>query len=717
MFRKFLLVPIALLLLITSSVAQERQLTLEDAVWNQWFSLRPKSLNQIDWITGTSDYVYIEGYSEVFKGSLKKDASSWFTIEDVNAALKEKDMPTIGYLYGLKWLGENTFYQVFKNIVYIYDVNEKEIKQGFVLPENADNIFYCPKADAVAFTVDNNIQLMDKDGKITKISNEENKGIVYGSNYVHRQEFGIDKGIFWSPDGKYIAFYRKDETMVADYPLVDYTTFPATAKPIKYPMTGQTSEEVTLGIYEIATGKTVYMKTGTPKDHFLTSITWDPSSDFIYIGILNRDQNHLWFNKYSRTDGEFVKTLFEETNPKYVEPLHPAYFMPKNQNEFIWISRRTGFYHLFLYDTDGKMIKQLTDGQWDVTDFYGVDNSERNLYIQSTSVCALQRHIYKVDIANGKMKELTTDEEGYHNATFTSDYKYFIDDYSSIKVPHITNIDDNNGKVKKELLNASNPLADFKLGNLKVGTIKAADGKTDLYYRLITPPDYDSTKKYPVIIYVYGGPHAQLIDDSWLSSVRLWQFYMAQKGYVMFTLDNRGSSNRGMEFESVTFRHLGVEEMKDQLEGVKFLSSLPFVDTSRIGVHGWSFGGFMTTSLITTYPDVFKVAVAGGPVIDWKYYEVMYGERYMDTPETNPDGYEQTSVLNKIKNLKGKLMIIHGGVDPVVVPQNSRSLMLEAQKLGIDIDFYEFPNSEHNVRGKERILLMQKVTEYFDQNL
>lgn len=704
-------------LIVSGLWAQNKQLTLEDAVWNQWFSLRPASITQLQWIKNTDDYSFIDKWKEIHSGNISSKTDKIIcSTDDVNAALKSNKLTEIRYFNDINWLNSSTFYQIYQNMVYVYDVNNKKIIQSYILPENADNIHFNPVANAVAYTVDNNLQIINSDGKITKISEEANEGIIYGSNYVHRQEFGIDNGIFWSEDGKYLAFYRKDETMVADYPLIDYTTFPASAKPIKYPMAGQISEQVTLGVYNLSTKTINYLQTGEPKEQFLTAITWDPNSNFIYIGVLNRDQNDLKFNKYNSKTGEFVKTLFEETNPKYVEPQLPAYFLPKSRDKFLWYSQRDGFYQLYLYNTNGDLIKQVSKGAWLVTEYLGISPDENFIYVQSTAECALQRHIYKISMKNGKM-DMLTKNHGTHNASFSSDFKYFIDQFSSIDVPNLISINDNSGKQVKELVNATNPLLDYNLGKMKLGIIKAADGETDLYYRLITPPDFDSTKKYPVIVYVYGGPHAQMVADSWLADVSLWQFYMAQKGYVMFTLDNRGSYNRGFDFESVVFRNLGVEEMKDQLEGVKFLKSLNYVDTARMGVHGWSFGGFMTTSLMTTYPDVFKVAVAGGPVIDWKYYEVMYGERYMDTPQSNPEGYENTSVLNKIQNLKGKLLIIHGGIDPVVVPQNSRSLLLKSQDLGIQVDFYEYPNDEHNVRGKGRVHLMQKITNYFDDYL
>lgn len=706
-------------IVITSSAlfAQGQKLTMEDAIWNRWFSLAPEDISGIQWQGNSKNYTYIEDDTAIFVTTYNSTKTKELcSITDVNKVITAAGFEGIRYFWNIEWLNKDQFMQKYRTFVYIYDTKKKELITTFDVPETADDIFYNKEAKSVAYDDGNDLYLLTNMRSKTKITNHQNKDIYFGNSYTHRQEFGIDKGIFWSPKGNYIAFYRKDQSMVADYPLIDYTTFPASLKIIKYPMNGQTSEEVTLGVYDIAQKKTVYIKTEGPKDQYLTAITWDPSEDFIYIGVLNRDQNYLKYNKYNVRTGEFVKTLFEEKDEKYVEPQHPAIFLPQTPNQFLWYSQRDGYMHLFLYDTDGNLINKVTKGSWVVTDFYGFSENENEIFIQSTAECSIQRHIYKINIHSGKMDILTQDH-GTHNAIFSSDMKLFIDKYSSKDEPNVINIVGENGKIKERLLKAENPLKKYDLGEMKIGKIKAADGKTDLFYRLITPPNFDSKKKYPTIIYVYGGPHAQLVTDSWLGGASLWQQYMAQQGYVMFTLDNRGSSNRGLDFENVTFRNLGNVEMKDQMKGVEFLKTLPYVDQNRIGVHGWSFGGFMTSNLMTTYPDVFKVGVAGGPVIDWKYYEVMYGERYMDTPETNPEGFENSSILNKIGNLKGKLLIIHGGVDPVVVPQNSQDLLLKSQKLGVQVDFYPYPNSEHNVRGKGRIHLMQKVTDYFDTYL
>jgi len=702
--------------IVVCAKAQTKELTIDEAVLGKYNQFYPDFLNGLKWRNSTN-YIFIDNWEKIMEGNIKNDKTTELcNLSDINKILKSLGITQLEYLYDLVWLDENTLEFQQENKVFTYNILDKKIVTNITIPETAKNIRFDNTSNSVAYTIDNNIFLNDKNSKSTQLTFETDLGIICGSDYVHRQEFGINNGIFWSPKSNYIAFYRKDETMVADYPIVDFTQSIAKDVPTKYPMTGEKSEEVTLGVYNIATAKTIYLKTGEPKEQFLTSITWDPTENFIYIGVLNRQQNYLKLNKYDAKTGDFVKTLFEEKNDKYVEPEHTLYFLKNTPNQFLWYSERDNYQHLYLYDTEGNLIKQVTKGNWIVKDILGFDNEEKNLFIYATKDSPIEQHAYKINMKTGEITKITS-EAGFHTVQVTSDGKYFVDEYSSTEVPNIANLKSIDEKLNRNLLTAENPYKDYKLGEMTISTIKSADGVTDLYYRLITPPNYDKTKKYPAIIYVYGGPHAQMIENSWLGGAALWEFYMAQKGYVIYVLDNRGSENRGFEFESVIHRNCGVNEMKDQLKGVDFLKTLGFVDMDRIGVHGWSYGGFMTTSLLTTYPDIFKVGVAGGPVIDWKYYEVMYGERYMDTPQENPEGYANTSLLNKAKNLKGKLLIIHGCIDPVVVWQNSLMFIEKCIDEKVLLDYFVYPTSEHNVRGIDRVHLMRKVTEYFDDNL
>ena len=554
------------------------------------------------------------------------------------------------------------------------------------------------------------------------VAERENDQITYGE-YVSRNEFGIDGGTFWSPDNRKLAFYRKDESKVTSFPLLDITTRTGSLKEIKYPMAGMDSENVQLGIFDVVTGETVYAAVDDfGYDRYLTNITWSPDGDMIYIQVLDRSQKHLKLNAYSAQTGGFIKTILTEDNEKYVEPFDPLYFI-KGQNFFIYrTANRDGYRNLYLCDNDGN-IRRLTSVDADVK---YVGNDGRYVYYTSAEVSPVENHLFRIELKNlkkgvakasfGKPQRLTF-AEGWHEIQLSPDYKHFIDSYSSLCTPRVVNLCASDGKILKNLLTADDPTLDYAYTEISLGTVRSADGQYDNYYRLIKPKDFDPSKKYPVIVYVYGGPHSQMVQNTYLAQLRRWEMYMAQRGYLVYVQDNRGTENRGIAFEQAIHGQCGQAEMADQIEGVKMLMDLPYVDKDRIGVHGWSYGGFMTISLITNYPDIFKVAVAGGPVIDWKWYEVMYGERYMDNPAVNPEGYEKTSLINKAKDLKGKLLICQGAIDPVVVWEHSLSFIRECIKNNVQVDYFPYPCAEHNVMGKDRVHLHDKISMYFEDYL
>ena len=570
--------------------------------------------------------------------------------------------------------------------------------------------------------------------KDVQLSTDGSRSIVYGQS-VHRDEFGISKGTFWSPNGEKLAFYRMDQSMVTDYPQVnipeiDYFNHPetqsciATAAPDKYPMTGETSHKVTVGVFDVKTGKTLYLKAGNPTDRYFTNIAWSPDCKTIYMFELNRDQNDCRLTAYSSETGEKTGELYRETDDKYVEPLHPIQFLPWDSNSFIMQSRKDGYNHLYLCtlgkhgsrmasNTESLEIKQLTSGKFEVMEVLGFYPAHKSIIIASNECSPIQRNIFLVDVQSGKRTMIDDCGKGWHNATLSESGKYLVDNYSTPTVPRKIAIINNELGDRIPYFTAENPWKGYNVPEYSCGTIKAADGETDLYYRMVKPVNFDPKKKYPTIIYVYGGPHAHNVDARWNYCSRGWETYMAEKGYLLFILDNRGSENRGKAFEQVTFRQLGQEEMKDQMKGVEYLKSLPYVDADRLGVHGWSFGGFMTISLMTNYPDVFKVGVAGGPVIDWHWYEVMYGERYMDTPQANPEGYKKTSLLYTAKNLKGKLQIIQGYNDVTVVPQHCLTFLKACIAAGTQPDFFMYPGEPHNMRGHQSTHLHERISQYF----
>ena len=559
------------------------------------------------------------------------------------------------------------------------------------------------------------------DGKLVERGDGYN--IVLGES-VHRNEFGINGGLFWSPKASRLAFYRMDQSMVVDYPLVNTKAREAEVRNIKYPMAGMKSHEVTVGVWDCASQKLVYLNTARDttvheREMYLTNIAWSPDEKYVYIAKINREQNHMWLEQYDAATGDFMKVLFEETNPRYVEPCEPMIFTPKG-DQFLWYSMRDGYKHLYLYNLDGSLVKQVTKGEYEVEGFIQFDKKGENIFIYANKNNLDGRDAYRVNLKNGTMECLTNynSAEGTHTVVINDEGTRMVDYFSAVDNPgevnYVININKPANHRDYNIYRAENPLKDYAMPGVELGTIKAADGKTDLYYRLITPPNMEKGKKYPTLVYVYGGPHSQLVTDSWLGGGNLYFMFLAQQGYVVFTVDNRGTDNRGFEFESCTHRHLGEIEMADQMEGVKFLKSLPYVDQDRMGVEGWSFGGFMTITMKLAHPDVFKVGCAGGPVIDWKWYEIMYGERYMDTPQENPEGYEANSLLNKAQNLEGRLLVIQGAEDNTVVPQHSTEFIERCINNFKQVDYFMYPHHEHNVLGRERLHLYQKMFDYYE---
>lgn len=649
-----------------------------------------------------------------------------FELKDVNALLDSDKSHKVNHLMSCTFPYSN------KTLAYIvtgkqhllYDWTKKKI-EWIQNKETTDVQSWNAQSLSTAYILNNNLFVSDKKGNKTQLTTDGSSDIVYGKA-VHRDEFGIYKGLFWSNDGEQLAFYRMDQSMVETYPQVNVFTPIATLEPEKYPMAGRTSHKVTVGIYNASTGKTIYLAVGDPTNRYFTNIQWSPDNKILYLIELNRKQTKMQLDAYDTATGKKIKTLYTEESNKYVHPVTPITFLPWNKNQFILQSEKDGYNHLYLFNTNGELQRQITSGKWVVLDLMGFNSNKKCAYILSTECNPIQNNIFAVDIASGKRTLLdngkgchanTYGENNKHRLAVSESGKWIIDNYSEPQVPRNINIINTENKKTLTWFTAPNPWKGYTVPEFTSGSIKAADNQTDLYYRMVKPTNFDPNKKYPTIIYVYGGPGVRNVEARWNYSSRGWETYMAQKGYLLFILDNRGSSDRGLEFEQATFHKLGVEEMKDQMKGVDFLTSLPYVDKNRIGVHGWSFGGFMTTNLITTYPEVFKVGVAGGPVINWEWYEVMYGERYMGTPQDNKEGYNNSNLLNKAKNLKGKLQIITGMNDPVVVPQHAENFLKSCIDAGTQPDFFIYPGEGHNMRGHSSVHLHERITQYFEDYL
>lgn len=693
------------ILFLFQGYAQQKELTLNDAVLGYYKGLYPKQLSSLQWVTPTK-YVYAQANTYIIKDVEKN------TTENITIADFEKAFPGTKRIPRISSIDEITITFRKKHTQYNFNYRTNTIASEISVDATAQNNDYNGTAKAIAYTIDNNLYIATQSNPKTAITSFTDPNIVSGQA-IARYEFGISKGTFWSPKGTHLAFYQKDETHVTDYPLVDITTTPATLKNIKYPMAGQKSELAKIGVYNLATQQTTYLNIDTSDEHYLTNLSWTPDGKHVLVAEVNRAQNHFNYNIYNVTTGNKVRTLFSESNNRWVEPENDAVFLPKSTTNFLWMSEKDGYKNIYQYTTSGKFIKQVTDFKFIVKSILGFDTSGKHIIISATGENPTEMHTYKVNLKSGKSTNLTP-ANGTHRTQLKGNY--LIDTYSNISTPSITNVV--NIKNGKEIVldTSKNPLEAYKLGTTELLKLKSKDG-FDLHSRIIKPANFDPSKKYPVLVYVYGGTHAQLVTNTWLGGSRLWmQWLAAQKDYIVFTLDNRGSANRGFAFESVIHRTAGDSGMEDQLIGVDYLKSLPYVDGNRIAVHGWSYGGFMTSSLLLRHPKVFTTGVAGGPVTDWKFYEAMYGERYMDTPQENPEGYADSRIGKYLENLEGKLLLIHGSVDPTVVPQHSMEVLKEAVEKGVQLDFFTYPMHEHNVRGKDRVHLMQKALDYVIEN-
>lgn len=704
----------AMTLMAAGNATAQKLLTLEDVMWsgNNYYNLMPENKYTAWWGNQA-----VETTPEEVRDL--KTGKTIVTVEQVNKCFPEK----------IAFSGHNFSFPLSKEPVVMLTKGQRRAMLNFhtgqvlldvTLPKDAVARDFNVESKQTAYTIGGNLYILTPKGESLTVSldgsTDGSDNIVYGQS-VHRDEFGISKGTFWSPDGHKLAFYRMDQSMVPNYPQVDITKRIAQTYADHYPMAGETSHQVTVGIYDVDSQKTTWVKTVGEKDDYHTNISWAPDGKTLYIFELNRDQNDCRLVAYDAETGDNLGTLYQETHEKYVEPQNGLTFLPWNSQKAVMQSQRDGWNHLYLLDVKTKELTQLTKGQWVVQQLAGFNLKKKSVIFLGNASDPRRRSVYAVDL-KGNIT-LLGEADGVHSVKLCDDGSQLLDSYTSPTTPRSINlVNTANGKAVN-LLTATDKWAEqgYQIPEITSGSITAADGKTPLYYRMVKPVDFDPAKKYPTVIYVYGGPHAHNVDASWRWGMRGWEAYMATKGYLLFILDNRGSEWRGRDFEQATFRHLGDEEMKDQMKGVEYLKTLPYVDADRMGVHGWSFGGFMTTNLMCSYPDAFKVGVAGGPVIDWKYYEVMYGERYMDTPQQNPEGYESSSLLPKAKNLKGKLQIIFGYNDPTCVPQHTLSFLRAAIDAETQLDLFTYPGDGHNMYGRDAIHLHERITQYFEDYL
>ena len=556
-----------------------------------------------------------------------------------------------------------------KSHYYIYDLKTKQLSK---LTDGSKQMYatFSPLANKVAYVKDNDLYFKDltsnKEVRIT-IDGKQNEIINGASDWVYEEELVLVKAFKWSPDGKKIAYYRFDESKVKEWMMKIYTSLYPTEDRFKYPKAGEDNSKVEIYFYDIVSAKKTKANIGDSYE-YISRINWTNDAKNLAIQSLNRHQNDLNIHLTNAETGN-SEIIFNEKNEKYVEVPTTEFLSTKDQ--FIITSEKNGFNHIYLYDISGKLINQVTKGNWDVSSYYGIDEKKGVIYYQSAELAAIDRQVFSIKL-NGSSKKRLSSKNGQNRAAFSSSFKYFINYHSSASTPNYITLRDNTGKVKSVLEDNEGLTKRLKQYNIsKKEFFKIKVNGVELNAWKILPTNFDKTKKYPVFMFVYGGPGINTVNDSWDGGNTFWFNHLASKGYIIVSVDARGTGYRGADFKKVTYKQLGKYETEDQIAAAKYLATLPYVDGSRIGIFGWSYGGYMSSLCITKGADVFKAAIAVAPVTNWRYYDNIYTERYMQTPQENADGYDDNSPINHVEKLKGSYLLVHGMADDNVHYQNT----------------------------------------------
>lgn len=603
---------------------------------------------------------------------------------------------------------------------YIYDLKSKEVMH---LSENGKQQLasFSPDGKKVAFVRKNNLyvkDITDKNAKEIQLTTdgEWNKIINGAPDWVYEEEFSYNKAYDWSADGKKIAFLRTDESNVKMFGMTMYGELYPQNYEYKYPKAGEENSKVSLHIVDVESGKITVADMGDLNDMYIPRIKFTNEANTLSAVKLNRLQNKYELFLINATDGssKVIQTL---TDKNYLEINDDLTFLPDNKH-FITSHESNGYRHIYMYDMNGTLVRQLTDGQWEVTEVYGVDDNGV-VYFQAAKNSPLRREIYCVDAEKGKIKELSKGK-GTNSATFSKGFKYFINNFSDANTPDVITLCNNGGKVIRELEDNKKLVekinGEYKFTKKEFFTFKTENGD-ELNGWMIKPQNFDASKKYPVFMYVYGGPGSQTVADTWDGSMPWYQIF-AQKGYIIVSVDNRGTGFRGRDFRQVTYGQLGKYEVQDQISAAKYLGSLDYVDKDRIGIFGWSYGGYMSSLCMTVGAEYFKMGIAVAPVTTWRYYDSVYTERYNGLPQDNAAGYDDNSPINYAKKMKGKYLLVHGTADDNVHFQNSVDWVDKLIEAGVQFDLMYYPNKDHSIYGgNSRHHLYTKMTNYILNNL
>lgn len=558
---------------------------------------------------------------------------------------------------------------------------------------------------------DHQVWLADRSGRLRQLTFDGSPDIAYGTA-AHRAEFGIRTGLFWSPDGRFAAFSREDLRPIAPYPYHDLDQVPTAPVAGRYPMAGRAHSKVRILVCDTRDGSVHWLEADPDEDVYWTNVTFGPDGTLV-VARVNRGQDHVELVRYDAATGKRLATLLTEHDAEWVEPQHGPHFLPDGR--FLWWSSQSGHRHLFLHAADGKLIHQVTKGAFDVQRLCGVGADGRTIWFQASGEDPRQLHLFEVDLETTEARQVTR-ERGTHHAALSPDGKLAAVVWSNLETPPSARLVDLATGTAQPLPQLPDPLAGFALPTQRLFQVKAEDD-TVLYGHVSLPPNLAEGQKCPVLLYVYGGPQVQLVTDQWLGGAPLWLQAFAAEGYVVCRLDNRGTPNRGIAFEQAVHRRLGTLEVQDQLRAVEWLKQQPFVDPARIGVHGWSYGGYMTLRLLLTAPTTFACGVSGAPVTDWALYETGWGERYMDTPAENAAGYAASSCLPLAGQLQRPLLLVHGTDDRTVVWAHSLQFVDRCIDAGVVLDYFPYPMQQHGLVGRDGAHFLRMMHDWLGRRL
>ena len=719
---KSILSSLAILFLAQCVIAQEKMIQLEDIWARRTFSP--------EWVWGINSMNDGVHYSSLNYGenNVYITQYSYETGDSILTIVDSKDLDGISfsdYSFSedekkvlLPTETESIYRYSSRSNYYVYD---RETKIAEELSEGKQRLAqFSPDASKVAFVKENNIFIKDIinntelqvtfDGEINKIING-------ATDWVYEEEFAFDNGMQWNASGNKIAYYRFDEEKVPEFSMDLFTDLYPSQSQFKYPKAGETNSTIELFIYDLDSNKTTKANINTEEEFYIPRIKWTLDENVLSVQRMNRHQNQLDFILVDAKDGS-SQTIFTENDAAYIDVTDNLTFL-NDGKYFIWTSEKSGYNHIYLYNLKGKQVRQITKGNYDVTDFYGIDESNNTVYFASSERSPMHRDVYAVQL-NGKNKKTLTNKIGTNSATFSTNYKYFINQYSNANTPYYFSLFDAKGnevRMLKDNSNLKNILSEYALSQKEFFNFKTTEG-IDLNGWMMKPHNFDETKQYPVFMYLYGGPGSQQVTDSWGGSNFLWYQMLTQQGYIVACVDNRGTGGRGSEFKKCTYQQLGKLETEDQIEANRYLAKLPYVDGSRIGIFGWSYGGYMSSLCLLKGADEFKMAIAVAPVTNWRYYDSIYTERYMRTPQENASGYDDNSPINHVEKLKGKYLLIHGSADDNVHYQNTMEMTNALVNANKQFDLFIYPNKNHGIYGGyTRLHLFTKMTNFIKENL